>query len=60
LAENLQHIPKKDEKLLYKNHEFHVKEASPRRVIQVFISKKNNFESDTPGNLEKKNRNDNS
>lgn len=37
LAEQLQHLPKKGERLLYKGFYFQVQKASPKRVIQVLI-----------------------
>lgn len=37
LMEQLQHLPKKDEKFLYKNFYFQVHKASHKRVIQVLV-----------------------
>ena len=37
LTEKLQHLPKKGERILYKNFYFQVKNASPKRVKQVLI-----------------------
>lgn len=37
LTECLQHLPKKGERILYKNFYFQVQKASPRRVLQVLI-----------------------
>lgn len=39
LAETLQHIPKKGERVLYKSFSFVVQQANARKVIQVHISK---------------------
>lgn len=37
LAEKLQHIPKKGERVVYENYCFQVQQASARRVLQVLI-----------------------
>jgi putative hemolysin len=37
LAERLQHLPKKGERVLYEGYYFQVQQASPRRVLQVLI-----------------------
>ena len=37
LTEQLQHLPKKGERVLYKNHYFQIQKASPKRVRQVLI-----------------------
>ena len=37
LTEQLQHLPKKGELLSYKNYNFQVQKASPKRVFQVLI-----------------------
>ena len=42
LTEQLQHLPKKDEHILYKNYKFYVQQASPKRVAQVRIIKNDN------------------
>jgi putative hemolysin len=39
LAEQLQHLPKKGEQVLYKHYFFQVQKASPKRVRQVLIFK---------------------
>lgn len=39
LTEELQHLPRKGEKIIYKNYRFKVQQASPKRVAQVRISK---------------------
>lgn len=39
LTEQLQHLPKKGERVLYKNYYFQVQKASPKRVLQVLIFK---------------------
>lgn len=39
LMEQLQRLPKKDERILYKNYYFQVQKASHKRVIQVLIYK---------------------
>ena len=37
LAEKLQHLPKKGERVLYEGYYFQVQQASPRRVLQVLV-----------------------
>ncbi len=37
LTEQLQHLPKKGERLLYKKYYFQIQKASPKRVFQVLI-----------------------
>ena len=37
LTEQLQHLPKKGERILYKDHYFQIQKASPKRVLQVLI-----------------------
>lgn len=37
LTEKLQHLPKKGERIAYKNFYFQVQKASPRRVLQVLV-----------------------
>lgn len=37
LAEKLQHLPKKGERLLYENYYFQIQQATSRRVLQVLI-----------------------
>ncbi|HEB41428.1 MAG TPA: CBS domain-containing protein, partial [Candidatus Dependentiae bacterium] len=37
LTEQLQHLPKKGERILYKDHYFQIQKASPKRVRQVLI-----------------------
>ncbi len=37
LTENLQHLPKKGERVLYKNFYFQIQKASPKRVTQVLV-----------------------
>ena len=39
LTEQLQHLPKKGERLLYKNYNFQIQKASFKRVYQVLITK---------------------
>ncbi len=41
LTEQLQHLPKKGERILYKNYYFQVQKASPKRVHQVLIFEEN-------------------
>lgn len=41
LTEQLQHVPKKDEKLHYKNYYFKVYQASEKRIFQVLIYSEN-------------------
>jgi putative hemolysin len=40
LSEQLQHLPKKGERLFYKGYCFQIQQASPRRVFQVLVFKK--------------------
>ncbi len=42
LTELLQHLPKKGERILYKNYYFQIQKASPKRVRQVLIFKEKN------------------
>ncbi len=42
LTEQLQHLPKKGERIFYKDHYFQIQKASPKRVLQVLIFKKKN------------------
>lgn len=37
LTERLQHMPKKGERILYKNYYFQIQKASPKRVRQVLV-----------------------
>ena len=46
LTEKLQHLPKKEERLFYKNFYFQIQKASPRRVRQVLIFAKKNKKSE--------------
>lgn len=39
ITEQLQHLPKKGEKILYKHFYFQVQKSSPKRVLQVLIFK---------------------
>jgi CBS domain containing-hemolysin-like protein len=39
LTEQLQHVPKKGERILYKDYYFQVQEASPKRVLRVLVFK---------------------
>lgn len=39
LIEQLQHLPKKGERILYKKFYFQVQKASPKRVLQVLVFK---------------------
>lgn len=39
LIEQLQHLPKKGERILYKHYYFQVQKASPKRVLQILIFK---------------------
>ena len=41
LTEQLQHLPKKGERLLYKNYCFQVQKANQKRVLQVLVFKSN-------------------
>ena len=42
MTEKLQHLPKKGERVLYKNYYFQIQKASPKRVKQVLIFEENN------------------
>lgn len=42
LTEQLQHLPKKGERVLYKNYYFQVQKATPKRVFQVLIFEEKN------------------
>ena len=39
LAEKLQHLPKKGERILHENYYFQIQKATPRRVLQVLVFK---------------------
>lgn len=41
LAEQLQHVPKKGERVLYHQYQFYIQKASPKRVSEVLIIKEN-------------------
>lgn len=41
IAEQLQHLPKNGERILYKNYYFQVQKANPKRVLQVLIFPEN-------------------
>ncbi len=45
LTEQLQHVPKKGERMLYKNYYFQVQKATAKRVLQVLV-----FEEKSPRN----------
>ena len=47
ITEQLQHLPKKGERFLYKNYYFQVQKASNKRVLQVLV-----FEEKNPGSSE--------
>ncbi len=47
LTEKLQHLPKKGERILYKNLYFQIQKASPKRVRQVLVFKEKKKASDT-------------
>ncbi len=47
LTEYIQHLPKKDKRILYKDYYFQVQKASPRRVLQVLIFEKQNTDKPT-------------
>jgi putative hemolysin len=42
LTEQLQHLPRKGEKLSYKNYTFQIQKATQKRIIQVLIFKEEN------------------
>jgi CBS domain containing-hemolysin-like protein len=41
LTEQLQHLPKKGDRISYKNYCFQIQKASPKRVLQVLVFKDN-------------------
>jgi len=48
LTEKLGHIPKKGERILYKNYYFQVQKATPKRAVQILVfeeKKENNIET---------------
>jgi putative hemolysin len=51
LTEQLQHLPKKGERILYKNHYFQVQKASDKRVLEVLIFTKKSDDDNGPGEL---------
>lgn len=51
LTEQLQHLPKKGERILYKNHYFQVQKASDKRVLEVLIFTKKADEDLPPESL---------
>lgn len=46
LTEKLQHLPKKGERILYKNFYFQVQKATPKRVLQVLVFKADDTSGD--------------
>ncbi len=46
LSEQLQNLPRKGERLYYKNYCFQVQQASPRRVFQVLVFEDGKKEDD--------------
>jgi len=51
LTEQLQHLPKKGERILYKNHYFQVQKASDKRVLEVLIFTKKSDDDNGPGEI---------
>jgi putative hemolysin len=51
LTEQLQHLPKKGERILYKNHYFQVQKASDKRVLEVLIFTKKADDDNGPGEI---------
>ena len=51
LTEQLQHLPKKGERILYKNHYFQVQKASDKRVLEVLIFTKKTEDDGGPGEI---------
>jgi CBS domain containing-hemolysin-like protein len=49
LTEILQHVPKKGERILYKNFYFQVQKATPQRVVQVLVFKAQHHPPTAPG-----------
>lgn len=45
LTEKLQHLPKKGERILYKDFYFQVQKATPKRVLQVLVFKADDAQS---------------
>lgn len=52
ITEQLQHLPKKGERFLYKNYYFQVQKASNKRVLQVLIFEEKNTEPPSHENIE--------
>jgi CBS domain containing-hemolysin-like protein len=48
ITEQLQHLPKKGERFLYKNFYFQVQKASNKRVLQVLVFEEKNASPETP------------
>jgi CBS domain containing-hemolysin-like protein len=48
LAEKLQHLPKKGERVFYEGYCFQVQQASPRRVLQVLVFENKEDTTKTP------------
>lgn len=48
LAEQLQHLPRKGERVFYQNYCFHVQQASSRRVFQVLVFEDKESSLSTP------------
>jgi putative hemolysin len=51
LTEQLQHLPKKGERILYQNHYFQVQKASDKRVLEVLIFTKKTGDDGGPGEI---------
>jgi len=52
LSDQLQHLPKKGERIIYKDYCFQIQQASPRRVFQVLVFREKEdpgFAEATPG-----------
>lgn len=47
LSEQLQHLPRKGERLFYRGYCFQIQQASPRRVFQVLVFKEKNGDEES-------------
>ncbi len=52
LTEQLQHLPKKGERFLYKGYNFQVQQATPKRVLQVLIFEEKKPDDDPEEHVE--------
>ncbi len=52
LTEKLQHLPRKGEKVEYEGYVFEVQHATPKRVLQIYVIKKDGEKTATPPSAE--------